>query len=288
MAQPLGYSNIDGSYSVSLEVFEGPLDLLLHLVRKHELDIFDIPIAFVTERYLEYLEAASALDLDIAGEYLLMAATLAYIKSRELLPSEPDAEIADGLAEDEEDPRSELIRRLLEYQKYKEASDKLGDRPVFGRNIWGRGVEQRETIGDDVDPDALAPLREIPVVKLVTALERALARAKIRMARHEVSIDRMSVRDRINELVTRLESEGELSFFSCFKFLREEVTADEARHEAVVTLLAVLEMAKLGLLTVHQPEQVADYVEEDIIIRRVAVDLPFSDLADVTADSDYR
>lgn len=291
MAQPLGYSNtghLDGSYNVSLDVFEGPLDLLLHLVRKHELDIFDIPISFVTERYLEYLEVAHAFNLDVAGEYLLMAATLAYIKSRELLPSEPTDEVADGLAEDEIDPRQELIRRLLEYQKYKEASERLGDRPVFGRNIWARGAEQRETIPDEVDPDALAPLKEIPVIKLVSALERALARAKIRMARHEVSIDRMSVRDRINELVTRLESEGEISFFSCFKFLREEVTAEEARHEAVVTLLAILEMAKLGLLTVHQPEQIGEDVEEDIVIRRVVVDLPITDLADVTADSDYR
>jgi segregation and condensation protein A len=274
-----------GSYNVSLDVFEGPLDLLLHLVRKHELDIFDIPIAFVTERYLEYLEVASGLNLDIAGEYLLMAATLAYIKSRELLPRDPSQDDDAEAGGEEGDPRAELIRRLLEYQKYREASDRLGDRPVFGRNIWARGIEQRETIPDDVDPDAMAPLKEIPVVKLLTALERALSRAKIRMARHEVSIDRMSVRDRINELVTRLEAENELSFFSCFRFLREEVTAEEARHEAVVTFLAILEMAKLGLLTVAQPEQVGELIEEDIIIRRVAVDLPG---LDVRADSDYR
>src|SRR5690554_4333711 len=135
-------------YSVELDVFEGPLDLLLHLVKKHELDIFDIPISFVTQKYLEYLDLLKALNLDVAGEYLLMAATLAYIKSRELLPAtevskEMDAEEAEAEGE-EADPRQELIRRLLEYQKYKEAAERLGARPVVGRNIWTRGAPQEE------------------------------------------------------------------------------------------------------------------------------------------------
>src|SRR5829696_3288559 len=111
-------------YQVALDVFEGPLDLLLHLVKKHELSILDIPISFVTEKYLECLDAMAGLDIDVAGEYLLMAATLCHIKSRELLPSaeplEEDAEAADG-EEIEVDPRADLIKRLLEYQKYKEA-----------------------------------------------------------------------------------------------------------------------------------------------------------------------
>jgi segregation and condensation protein A len=294
------------AYSVSIDVFEGPLDLLLHLVRKHELDILDIPISFVTEKYIEYLDLLRSLSLDVAGEYLLMAATLAYIKSRELLPSpEPDPDAESDGGEEEADPRQELIRRLLEYQKYKEAGEKLGDRPVVGRNIWTRGAEQRETIPPDVDPDAMAPLKEIPVLKLLEALERALSRAKIRMARHEVSIDRMTVRDRINDLVARLEAEEELRFFSCFRFLHEEVTAEEARHEAVVTLLAILEMAKLGLLMVYQgpvAEGEGDGdgdgdgdAEKEIIIRRIGTDLA-SELAAATSgqaptdsiDDDYR
>src|SRR5436309_14811460 len=116
-------------HSVALDVFEGPLDLLLHLVKKHELAILDIPIAFVTEKYLEYLDAMAGLDIDVAGEYLLMAATLCHIKSRELLPT-PDA-LEDDEAEAGEgdevdvDPRADLIRRLLEYQKYKEAAQQL-------------------------------------------------------------------------------------------------------------------------------------------------------------------
>src|SRR6187401_1538582 len=122
-------------YQVNLDVFEGPLDLLLHLVKKHELSILDIPISFVTEKYLDYLDAMSALDIDVAGEYLLMAATLCHIKSRELLPSpepleEEESENGEGAAELDLDPRADLIRRLLEYQKYKEAATQLGERPV--------------------------------------------------------------------------------------------------------------------------------------------------------------
>lgn len=117
-------------YQVALDVFEGPLDLLLHLVKKHELSILDIPISFVTEKYLEYLDAMAALDIDVAGEYLLMAATLCHIKSRELLPTPEPLEDEDGEASEdgeiEVDPRADLIRRLLEYQKYKEAAQHLG------------------------------------------------------------------------------------------------------------------------------------------------------------------
>src|SRR5262250_289487 len=121
-------------YQVALDVFEGPLDLLLHLVKKHELSILDIPIAFITEKYLEYLDAMAGLDIDVAGEYLLMAATLCHIKSRELLPgSEPEPVDEEREADGEQvelDPRADLIKRLLEYQKYKEAAEQLGHRPV--------------------------------------------------------------------------------------------------------------------------------------------------------------
>src|SRR5829696_2101201 len=147
-------------YQVALDVFEGPLDLLLHLVKKHELSILDIPIAFVTEKYLEFLDAMAALDIDVAGEYLLMAATLCHIKSRELLPATDaveDEEPGDG--EDVDlDPRADLIKRLLEYQKYKEAATQLGQRPVVGRNVWSRGTPSEEAVSEDIDPDAIAPL----------------------------------------------------------------------------------------------------------------------------------
>lgn len=238
-------------YQVQLDVFEGPLDLLLHLVKKHELDIFDIPISFITEKYIEYLDLMTSLNLDVAGEYLLMAATLAHIKSRELLPAPPpgrDDEEAEG---EELDPRAELIKRLLEYQKYKEAAESLSGRPVVGRNVWTRGSPQEDALAENVDPEARPPLKEIPIIALVEALDRALSRAKIRLT-HQVSVDRLSVSERINQLADRLEREGSFTFESCFRFLREEMSLAEARHEAVVTFLAVLEMARLGLIRVWQ------------------------------------
>src|SRR4051794_34455051 len=162
---------MDSGYQVELDVFEGPLDLLLHLVKKHELSILDIPISFVTEKYLEYLDAMAGLDIDVAGEYLLMAATLCHIKSRELLPStevdEDEAEAAAEAGEEVElDPRADLIKRLLEYQKYKEAAVQLGNRPVVGRNVWGRGTSTEDALADGIDPEAIAPLAPFPVHKL--------------------------------------------------------------------------------------------------------------------------
>jgi segregation and condensation protein A len=243
----------DSAYQVRLDVFEGPLDLLLHLVKKHELDIFDVPISFITEKYLEYLDLMSALNLDVAGDYLLMAATLAHIKSRELLPSSPGGEAgeADEDGDAEGDPRQELIARLLEYQKYREAAESLGGRPVMGRNVWTRGAPQEDALSENVEREVVPPLAEVPVIKLIEALDRVLASAKIKIS-HQVTVDRLSVSDRINQIADRLEAEGSFTFSSCFRFLREEVTLEEARHEAVVTFLALLEMAKLGVIRLWQ------------------------------------
>ena len=265
----------DSAYQVRLDVFEGPLDLLLHLVKKHELDIFDIPISFITQKYLEYLDLMSGLNLDVAGEYLLMAATLAHIKSRELLPTPPASESGDPDedGEAEGDPREELIRRLLEYQKYREAAEALGGRPVMGRNVWTRGAPQEEALSENVERDIVPPLAEVPVLKLIEALDRVLAGAKIRIS-HQVTVDRLSVSERINQIADRLEAEGTFTFSSCFRFLREEVTIEEARHEAVVTFLALLEMAKLGVIRLWQgvassgEDDGADEGAEDIVIAR--------------------
>lgn len=164
-----------GGYQVALDVFEGPLDLLLHLVKQHELSILEIPISFVTSKYLEYLDAMAALDIDVAAEYLLMAATLCHIKSRELLPSpEPEVDDPEQAADDDSgvDPRADLIRRLLEYQKYKEAAARLGERPVVGRNVWGRGAPTEDAVGDLVDVSRERPLAQVPVLKLIEAFER--------------------------------------------------------------------------------------------------------------------
>ncbi len=275
----------DAGYKVELEVFEGPLDLLLHLVRKHELDIMDIPIAFVTDKYLEYLDLMESLNLDIAGEYLLMAATLAHIKSRELLPSPELGGDEDEDGEEGPDPRQELIRRLLDYQKYKQVAEELGERPVVGRNVWLRGVKKYDAVAEDVEEDAQAPLAEIPVSRLLSALDAVLKRAKVNLA-HSVTVDRLSVSDRINQLVDRLDQDDQFSFTSCFSFVESgEYGPEQLKHEVVVTFLALLEMAKLGMIGLSQPEG-----EVEILIRRAANAEALRErvASSVSPDSDYQ
>ena len=282
----------ESGYNVELEVFEGPLDLLLHLVKKHELNILDIPIAFVTEKYLKYLDAMQAMDIDVASEYLLMAATLCHIKSRELLPdagrdAEAEAEL-EGIGEDGEpiiegDPRAELIARLLEYQKYKEAALKLGEQPVVGRNVWSRGTGIEDAVAEDVDADAVAPLAGFPVHRLIEAFDRVMRQAKVKVS-HNVIIDRLSVSQKIAELTDRLEHEVRFTFTSMFKFLRDgiPVTLEEVRHEAVVTFLALLEMAKLRLVALAQDEG-----DTEIMISRSVDDLRERVAVGIAKD-DYR
>jgi segregation and condensation protein A len=276
-------------YKVELDVFEGPLDLLLHLVKKHELDILDIPIGFVTDRYLEYLDAMGGLDLDVAGEYLVMAATLCHLKSRELLPggdgdSDDDEDKIEGEDGEDVDPRADLIRRLLEYQKYKAAASHLGDRPVVGRNVWGRGAGTEDAVAENVDADAVAPLAPFPVHKLIEAFDRILKRAKLKVT-HDVLIDRLSVSQKIAELTDRLEQEGTFTFSSMFSFVREgrEATIEEVRHEAVVTFLALLEMAKLRLIALRQIDG-----DEEIHIARAADDLRARVASTVAGSDEYR
>ncbi len=275
-------------YQIELDVFEGPLDLLLHLVKKHELSILDIPISFVTEKYLDYLDAMQALDIDVAGEYLLMAATLCHIKSRELLPNAAEEEQEEVIGPDGEviegDPRADLIRRLLEYQKYKEAAAQLGERPVVGRNVWYRGAPSEEAVAEDVDFAAGAPLAQFPVHKLIEAFDRVMRQVKMRFT-HNVIIDRLSVSQKIAELTDRLEQEGRFTFSSMFRFLREGVAVSpaEMRHEAVVTFLALLEMAKLRLIALSQ-----DPGEEEIVIARTVDDLRDRVTAGIAKSDEYR
>lgn len=275
-------------YQVALDVFEGPLDLLLHLVKKHELSILDIPIAFVTEKYLEYLDAMAGMDIDVAGEYLLMAATLCHIKSRELLPNPEPLEDEKAEGDDDEevlDPRADLIARLLEYQKYKEAADQLGGRPVVGRNVWSRGAPTEDAVSEGVDLGAIAPLAAFPVHKLIEAFDRVMQQAKVKVA-HNVLIDRLSVSQKISELTDRLEAEGRFTFSSMFSFLRTGVERSmlEIRHEAVVTFLALLEMAKLRLIAIQQPGG----GDEEIFIERAGDDLRARMERSVAGGDDYR
>ena len=236
----------DGSsngYRIALPEFEGPLDLLLHLCKTHELDIVNIPIAFVTEKYLEHLEAMQAMSVDVAADYLVMAATLAYLKSRELVPSPEPLEATGEDGEAVLDPREELIRRLLEYQKYKDAAEKLVGRPIEGRTVFGRGVLL------EAGEAPSRPYAETSVWKLIEAFGRLLEKAGP-VATHDVVVDRISIGGRINQLVDRLEAGGgSLRFATLFDLTRPE---PELRNQIVVTLLAILELARLKVVRVLQ------------------------------------
>ncbi len=226
------------AYRVTLPSFDGPLDLLLHLIKKHELDVLDIPIGFVSRKYNEYLRAMEQLSIDLAAEYLVMAATLAYIKSRMLLPQDPNQQEEDEeTLEEEQDPRAELVRRLLEYQKYKDAAEQLGSRDVLGRDIFPRGAPNDATI----EPPPLAPLS---LFKLVDAFEAVLTRAKISQD-HQIDFERITISEKIGEISDRLQRVPRLRFEELFD-------KDVSRAEMIVTFLALLEMTKLRMTNISQ------------------------------------
>jgi segregation and condensation protein A len=235
-------------YAVSLPSFEGPLDLLLHLCQKHELDILQIPVGFVTEKYLEYLDIMQLLQLDVASEYLVMAATLAHIKSKMLLPAPPPGQEDDAL-EDGEDPRESLIRRLLEYQKYKQAAADLTARGVAGRDVFLRGATIEESIKTE-----LPPLAELPLYAIVEAFQRVLSRSKVKLS-HDVVADRISISDRIVELTELIMTRRRALFEDLFEGL-------SSRFDLVITFLALLEMTRLRLTALVQTGPLAPlYVE---------------------------
>lgn len=224
-------------YRVKLPTFEGPLDLLLHLVRKHELDILNIPIAFITQQYTAYMHLLERLNIDLAADYLLMAATLVHIKTRSLLP-EPPVEESDAAEEEGvEDPRAELVRRLLEYQKYQDAARELGDRPVRGRDVFDRG--QTET-----SSGLPAPLANIGVFQLLDAFQAVLERTR-KHQEHEVDLEEFSISDKIDTVRCILAEHGRTEFANLFN-------QGGSRAEMIITFLALLEMVRLQLTTLQQ------------------------------------
>jgi segregation and condensation protein A len=223
--------------------FEGPLDLILHLVKEHEVDLFDIPIAKITESYLATLEALRELDIDLAGEFLHMAAQLVLMKSKLLLPR---TEVAEDAPPDEAagvDPRAELVRRLLEYQKYKAAGEELGSRDILERSVFVRKVRAERPAAPD-GPEGLA---DVSVFKLIEALDRALASASPKHA-HEVFTDRLTISDAIARVADVLRLQRRARF-------EELLTGPEGSHgksAIIATFLAILEMAKLKLIRIFQ------------------------------------
>ncbi|MBI5494742.1 MAG: segregation/condensation protein A [Deltaproteobacteria bacterium] len=236
-------SESDHAYlRVGLEGFEGPLDLLLHLIQKHALDILNIPVSFITEKFLAVLDEMKAQDIDIAAEFLVMAATLAHIKSRMLLP--PDE--VDDLEEDEEgDPRAELVRRLLEYQKYKQAAADLMSRGLLFKDVWPRG--RAGEMAQAVEETRV----ELGAMDLIAALEEILRRAKVPIS-HDIVFERMTVGARINEVVELCRAREHFTFETALMW---ESRGAPDRSRVVITLLALLEMARLKLVRIHQPAE---------------------------------
>ncbi len=220
---------------VFLEAFEGPLDLLLYLIKRQNLDIIDIPIAPITGQYMQYIDLMDDMRLELAGEYLVMAAMLAEIKSRMLLPR--PAEI-----EDEEDPRAELIRRLQEYERYKGAAEDLDQLPRVDRDIVPINLDTEHFKAEKLLPD-------VDIKELLSAMMEVVARADL-FTNHQIQRETLSVRERMTQVLAKIEDDKFVEFISLF-------TLDEGKLGVVVSFLAILELVKGSLIDVVQQEQFA-------------------------------
>ena len=222
---------------VFLEAFEGPLDMLLYLIRRQNLDILDIPIAEITRQYMRYIELMQVLQLELAGEYLLMAATLAEVKSRMLLPRTSTDEAAE-----ESDPRAELVRRLQEYERFKRAAEGIDQMPRVERDTWVASAEL-------VDRKVVRMPPQVTLQEMLLAFQEVLSRSDM-FAHHHVQREPLSVRQRMTDVLSALSSNQFVDFVKLF-------TADEGRRGVTVTFVAVLELLREGLIEIVQSEAYA-------------------------------
>jgi segregation and condensation protein A len=225
-------------YAIKLDIFEGPLDLLLYLIKKNEIDIYNIPIALITEQYLHYLNIIKSLNLDLAGEYLVMASTLIHIKSKMLLPvpEEPSDE------ESENDPRFELIKQLLEYQTFKEAAADLGKRPLLERDVFVRSAPQPAEIEKSNTEEE--EFIEVSIFELIEAFHHLVSRID-KKELLEIDLEKMSITDIINDVMERLTREKNLTF--------DELIGEKTnRRNVIYTFLAILELIKLKMIKAYQ------------------------------------
>ena len=220
---------------VILEQFEGPLDLLLYLIRKQNLDILEVNVADIVDQYMEYINMMQAMQLELVGEYLVMAAMLAEIKSRVLLPRNRE----DGSEDDEDDPRAELIRRLQEYERFKTAAENLDELPRLERDTWLADVDAPDRIQERVHP-------EVEMKELMLAFAAVLRRAE-RFEHHEIQREQLSTRERMSDVLSRLQGGNFMSFRALFD-------VEEGKLGAVVTFLAILELVKEALIDIVQQE----------------------------------
>jgi len=228
---------METDYKVKLEVFEGPLDLLLYLIKRDEIDIYDISIERITRQYLEYLQAFKELKIDIAGEFVVMAANLIYLKSRSLLPLDQQPPEEDA---EEDDPRWDLIRQLIEYKKFKEAAAQLHDRALEQERLFTRD-------GGSPPSDAPLPLREVGIFQLIHAFQEVIKRVEAREDLHEIFGERFSVSDKIEKILERVSNGTPVRFSELFGQI-------VSRVEIVVTFLALLELIRLNQVRVLQPK----------------------------------
>jgi segregation and condensation protein A len=254
-----------------LEAFEGPLDLLLHLIDKNELDIYNIPIKEITDQYLEVVQAMHELELEVTSEFLVMAATLLSIKSKMLLPKPPIIEFDDSLydLDDELDPRAELVQKLIEYRKYKSIADLLRDKEVERSLVFTREPEDLTPFLPVVQDN---PVKGLDVGDLLIAFQRTLRKMVSRNTISKIRRDEISVKDRMKEVIQLLQNKGGKLLFS--KLFDYEMTRDEV----VVTFLALLELMKMKKVMCFQHS-----LFEDIVIQareeRVIIELPTDEIS---------
>ncbi|MNI01232.1 Segregation and condensation protein A [compost metagenome] len=253
-----------------LEAFEGPLDLLLHLIDKNELDIYNIPIKEITDQYLEYVQAMHELELEVTSEFLVMAATLLSIKSKLLLPKPPIIEFDDYYEMDDElDPRAELVQKLIEYRKFKSIADMLRDKEVERSLVYTREPEDLSPFLPVIQEN---PVKGLDVTDLLIAFQRTLRKMVNRNAVAKIRRDEISVKDRMKEVVDLLRLKGgKLLFSKLFDYTY-------TREEIVVTFLAILELMKMKKVTCYQHQLFEDIVihtkgeEENLEFSTVEID----------------
>ena len=226
------------AYNVKLDIFEGPLALLLYLIKKNRVDIYDIPISTITEQYLEYLEVMRSMNLDVAGEFLLMASTLLHIKSKLLLPPQDSEE-----EPEEEDPREELVRKLIEYQRFKLAAEELMKRRLLGRDVFKR--RNTSFLDGLKEEDQTIEIEDLSIMELISAFKEILKRLPEDTKGLEFTVDRFRVTDRINSILEVLSEERSVRFDELF-------IPTAPRGEIIVTFLAILELARLKMIRINQ------------------------------------
>jgi segregation and condensation protein A len=247
-------------YKLRLDMFEGPLDLLLYLIKKSDIDIYDIPISEITEQYMEYIDAMQALDLNIVGDFLVMAATLMHIKSKMLLPPDPLAQ-----EEEEEDPRDELVRRLEEYKKFKEIADQLKTKEGQRQDLFGRVVDEQAM--NDLKEESKEVMIEATLFDLINALSQALRKVPEKIT-YEVTKEEFTVEQKIHAILHILTEHESINLMELF-------AKSQDKMEVIVTFIAVLELTRLREIVCVQkrafePIEIVRYKETPVVSEETA------------------